>query len=130
MRVFKVHGRLTAPNVHPTHLVMTTHLIRLSTPTPINRDSGLNSGFFYVFSKGFFPFFYSCTSSFSALLQTSLLKEPSKTLDTSTTFYFPVSVCNSNLFRVSSLLDYLNGWRCSITFRKGFWFTFFRFYPW
>ena len=64
------------------------------------------------------------------LLQTFLLKEPSKTFDASTTFDFPVSVCNSNLFHVAGLLECLRGWRCSISFRGSFWFTFFRFHPW
>ena len=39
------------------------------------------------------------------LLQNSLLKEPSETLDSSTTFDFSVSVCNSNLFHVAGLLE-------------------------
>ena len=45
-------------------------------------------------------------------------------------FDFPVSVYNSNLFRIASLLECLRGWRCSISFQEGFWFTFFRFYSW
>ena len=45
-------------------------------------------------------------------------------------FDFLVSVCNSNLFRVASLLECLRGCRCSISFHEGFSFTFFRLYPW
>ena len=119
-----------SPNVHPMHLVLMVHLMRLSTPTLINRDSSLNSGFFYVFLKVFFSFSFDyCISSSSALLQTSLPKEPSETLNASTTFDFLVSVFNSNLFRIASLLECFHVWRCSISFRKGFWFTLFSFYP-
>ena len=64
------------------------------------------------------------------LLQTSFPKEPSETIDASTTFDFLVSVYNSNLFYVLGLLGCLRGWRCSISFHIGFLFTFFRFYPW
>ena len=129
--MFKAHERRTSPNVHPMHLVLMVHLMRLSTLTPINRDSSLNSGFFYVSSEVFFSFsFDSYISSSSALLQTSLPKEPLETLNASTTFDFMVSVYNSNLFRVPSLLECFHSWRCSISFREGFWFTLFSFYPW
>ena len=117
LHMFKAHGRCKPPNVHLTHLILTTHLMRLSTPTPINRDSGF---FFFLLL-----YFIS-----SALLQTSLPKEPLETLDASTTFDFSISVCNSNLFRVVGFLECLRDLRCSISFRKGFWFTSFRFYPW
>ena len=71
-----------------------------------------------------------CTSSFFALLQTSLPKEPLETIDASMAFDFSVSVCISNLFRVAGLLECLRGWRYSISLCEGFWFTSFRFYPW
>ena len=66
-------------------------------------------------------FFDSYISPFSALLQTSLSKEPSETLNASTTFDFPVSVCNSNLFRVAGSLECLCCWRCPTSFYEGFW---------
>ena len=56
--------------------------------------SGFKSGFFYVFLR----IFNSCILPSPALLQTSLSKEPSKTLNASPTFDFPVSVYNLNLF--------------------------------
>ena len=83
-----------------------------------------------LLKRDFFFFFNSCNLSSSALLQLPLSKEPSETLDTSKTFDFPVSFCNSNLFRIAGLLGCLRGWRCPTSFREGFWFTFFRFYPW
>ena len=63
------------------------------------------------------------------LLQIYLPKESSETLDASTTVDFSVSVYNSNLSYIAGLLECLRGWRCSISFCEGFWFTFFRFYP-
>ena len=75
--------------------------MRLTTPYPINKGSGFKSGFFLRLLNNFF---YSCISPFSMLLQTSLSKDPS---ETSTIFYFPVSVCNSNIFRVAGSLKCL-----------------------
>ena len=43
---------------------------------------------FYVLSK----FSYSCNFSYSMLLQNFLMKEPSETLDSSTSFDFSMSV--------------------------------------
>ena len=65
-------------------------------------------------------FFDSCISPSSTLLQTSFSKEPLKTFDASTTFDFPVSVCNSNLFRIVGLLECLCCWRRPTSFCKGF----------
>ena len=56
----------------------------------------------------------------SALLQTSLSKEPSETLDASTTFDFLVSVFNSNLFRITGSLECLCCWRRPTCFYKVF----------
>ena len=55
------------------------------------------------------------------LLQTSLSKEPSETLDALMTFDFLVSVCNLNLFHVAGLLKCLCCWRRPTSFCKGFW---------
>ena len=74
--------------------------------------------------------FDSCTLSSFALLQVFLPNEPLEIFYASTTFDFSMSVCNSNLFRVTSFLERFCDWRCSISFWEGFWFTFFRFYPW
>ena len=94
-------------------------------------NSGLKRGFFYVFSKDFF--FDSYIPSSSTLLQNSLSKEPSETLDASTTFNFPVSVCNSNLFPITCLLECLCCWRHPTGFLRrflGFCFAFLKFCPW
>ena len=60
-----------------------------------------NSSVFYVFSKfsNFFDF------SFSMLLRTFLSNEPSETLDSLTTFNFPVSVRISNLLFIVGLFE-------------------------
>ena len=55
------------------------------------------------------------------LLQTSLSKKPSKTLDGSMTYDFLMSVCNSNLFRFVGLLECLGCWRCLTSLCEGFW---------
>ena len=72
----------------------------------------------FTSSQEFFDFYIS--PSF-ALLQTSLSKEPSETLDTLMTFDFLVSVFNSNLFLVVGSLKCLCCWRLPTGFWEGFW---------
>ena len=117
--MFKANGRCTPPNMHPVYLVLTTHLMCLTMPYPYKLGYWSQRDFFYLFSKDFF--FDSCISSSSKLIQISISKEPSETLDASTTFDFPVSVCNSNLFCVTGLLECLCCWRRPTCFCNGFW---------
>ena len=64
------------------------------------------------------------------LLRTFLSKEPSKTLDSSTTSDFPVSVRISNLLFIVGLFECFCGWGRPIRFYEGFWFAFPRFCHW
>ena len=63
--------------------------------SPLQIGVGVSIEVSFTFSQSFYN---SCNFAFYLLLRTFLSKEPSKTLDYSTTFGFPVSVRVSNLF--------------------------------
>ena len=64
------------------------------------------------------------------LPRTFFSKEPSETLDSSTTFDFPMSVRISNLLFIVGLFDCFCGWGIPIRFREGYQFVFPRFCHW
>ena len=117
--MLKAHGRRTPPNMHPTYIVLTVHLMHLTTPYPINRDDGLKSCLFYVFSKDFFftPVFHPplrfCKFPFQRSHRTPL------TLRRILIFW--VQVCFSNLFCVVGLFECLCCWRHPTGFCDDFW---------
>ena len=70
---------------------------------PLQIGVGVSIAISFTFSQSCSDF---CNFSFFVLLRTFLPKEPSKTLDSSTTFIFLVNVCVSNLL-------FIVGWfRC------------------
>ena len=66
----------------------------------------------------------TCNFACFVLMRTFLSKEPSKTLDSSTNFDFPVSVHISNLIFIVGLFECFCGWRRPIRLCEGFWFAF------